>query len=86
LESEAVPTNRRPDPTPAERRKAMTWAQRLSRVFKIEVTRCERRGGPVRLIASLSDPAIIDRVLAARGRAELHGPARGLPQGAVVLG
>jgi hypothetical protein len=33
------------DRTPAERHKAMTWAQRLARVFKINVTRCERCAG-----------------------------------------
>jgi hypothetical protein len=64
----------------------MTWAQGLSRVFRIDVTRCERCGGPVRIIASLGDPAVISRILAARGGAELHGPARGPPQGELALG
>jgi hypothetical protein len=80
------PPGREPDRTPAERRRAMTWAQRLARVFKIEVTRCERCGGPVRVVASLTDPAVLDRILAARGGAELHGPARGPPQGELALG
>jgi hypothetical protein len=74
-----------PERTPAERHRAMTWAQRLSRVFRIDVTRCERCGGPVRIIASLSDPAVIDRILGVRGGAELHGPARGPPQGELAL-
>lgn len=30
--------------TPAERHRAMTWAQRLARVFKIDVSRCEPDG------------------------------------------
>jgi hypothetical protein len=64
----------------------MTWAQRLSRVFRIDVTRCEYCGGPVRIIASLTDPGVLDRILAARGGAELHGPARGPPQGELALG
>jgi cation diffusion facilitator CzcD-associated flavoprotein CzcO len=33
------------DRTPAERQRAMTWAQRLARVFRIDVTRCDRCGG-----------------------------------------
>jgi hypothetical protein len=68
-----------PDRTPAERHKAMTWAQRLARVFRIDVTRCEYCGGPVRIIASLTDPAVLGRILAARGGAALHGPAQGEP-------
>jgi hypothetical protein len=72
--------------TPAERHRAMTWAQRLARVFRIDVTRCEYCGGPVRIIASLTDPAVLDRILTARDGAELHGPARGPPQGELALG
>ena len=74
------------DQTPAERHRAMTWAQRLARVFRIDVTRCEYCGGPVRIIASLTDPAVLDRILDARNGAELHGPARGPPQGELALG
>jgi hypothetical protein len=43
------------DRTPAERHKAMTWAQRLARAFKVVVTRCERCGRPVRILASLTE-------------------------------
>jgi hypothetical protein len=64
----------------------MTWAQRLARVFKIDVRRCERCGGPVRVVASLTDRSVLDRILAARGGAELHGPARGPPQAELALG
>jgi hypothetical protein len=64
----------------------MTWAQRLARVFKTDVTRCEYCGGPVRIIASLTDPAVLACIVTARGGAELHGPARGSPQGELALG
>ena len=43
-------------------------------------------GGPVRIIASLTDPSVLAPILAARGGAALHGPARGLPQGELALG
>ena len=33
--------------TPAERRAAMTWAQRLKRVFRIEIEICQHGGRPV---------------------------------------
>lgn len=37
---------------PTERHAAMTWAQRLKRVFKIDIEVCNRCGGSVRVIAS----------------------------------
>ena len=46
----------------AERHAAMTWAQRLKRVFPIEV--CGRCGGSVRVIACIEDQDIIDKILA----------------------
>ena len=39
--------------TPAERHRAMTWAQRLKRVFGIEIETCEQCGGKVKVIASI---------------------------------
>lgn len=50
--------------SPAERHRAMSRAQRLKRVFRIDIERCERCGGPVRIIASVGDPAVIGRMLA----------------------
>jgi len=31
----------------------MNWAQRLKRVFRIDIETCEYRGGAVRIIASI---------------------------------
>ncbi len=42
---------------------SMTWAQRLKRVFAIEIEKCEKRGGPVRVIASIEDPDVIQKIL-----------------------
>jgi hypothetical protein len=39
------------DPTPAERRAAMTWAQRLKRVFNINIETCKSCGGAVKIVA-----------------------------------
>jgi len=44
----------------------MTSAQRLKRVFKIEVETCETCGGMMKVIASIEDPAVIKRILAQR--------------------
>lgn len=42
---------------------SMTWAQRLKRVFAIEIQKCEKCGGPVRIIASIEDPDVIQKIL-----------------------
>ena len=42
---------------------SMTWAQRLKRVFAIDIEKCERCGGPVRIIASIEDPDVIQKIL-----------------------
>ena len=41
----------------------MTWAQRLKRVFKIDIETCEQCGGAVKVIASIEDPAVIKHIL-----------------------
>ena len=41
----------------------MIWAQRLKRVFNIEITRCTRCGGAVKIIACIEDPAVIKKIL-----------------------
>ena len=42
----------------------MTWAQRLKRVFNIDIETCSKCGGDVRIIASIEDPAVINQILA----------------------
>ena len=51
------------DPPPA-RHVSMTWAQRLKRVFKIDIETCDHCGGAVKVIASIEDPAVIKQILA----------------------
>jgi hypothetical protein len=41
----------------------MTWAQRLKRVFNIDVTICNRFGGAVKIIACIEDPSVIKKIL-----------------------
>ena len=50
--------------TPAERRAAMSWAQRLKRVFGIDIETCPTCGGAMRIIACIEDPAVIEKILA----------------------
>ena len=42
----------------------MTWAQRLKRVFNIDVSTCEKCGGDARVIACIEEQAVIDKILA----------------------
>ena len=75
--------------TPAERHRALTWAQRLKRVFGIEIETCEQCGGKVKVIASIEDPAVIGRILGHLAARELPAgsrpPSRGPPQGELEL-
>ena len=48
--------------TPAEQHVAMTWAQRLKRVFGIDMQTCEC-GGTIKAIACIEDPSVIKRIL-----------------------
>ena len=49
--------------TPAERRAAMTWAQRLKRVFGIDIETCPACGRAMRIIACIEDPGVIEKIL-----------------------
>jgi len=65
---------RRQDPSTAtERHQAMTWAQRLKRVFRIDIEHCEHCGGELKIIACIEDPAVIHAILAHVER-PAHGP------------
>jgi hypothetical protein len=46
-----------------QRHRAMRWAQRLKRVFNIDVSTCEKCGGEAKIIASIEDQAVIDKIL-----------------------
>jgi hypothetical protein len=50
------------DKTSEQRHKAMTWAQRLKRVFNIDVSICPQCGGEAKVIASIEDQPIIDKI------------------------
>ena len=60
------------DQTTAERRAAMTWAQRLKRVFNIDIEICDKCGGDVRIIASIEDPAVIRKILTHLNTKAIH--------------
>ena len=47
----------------SERHAAMNWAQRLKRVFNIDIEICEKCQGPVKVIACVEDPVAIRQIL-----------------------
>ena len=59
---------KRPPADPAKpatpRHVAMNWARRLKRVFGIEIERCVRCAGRLRIIASIEEPEVIAKILA----------------------
>ncbi len=64
----------------------MSWAQRLKRVFGIDLETCPACGGPVRIIACIEDPLVIEKILThldekgASAEASRRPPCRAPPQ------
>jgi hypothetical protein len=65
----------------------MTWAQRLRRVFRIDVeTPARKCGGTVKIIASIEEDAVIEKILAhvdaqvLQPEAAMLPPSRAPPQ------
>ena len=74
------------DHSAPERQAGMTWAQRLKRVFGIDIQTCAACGGALRIIACIEDPLVIDKILAhldakaAAAQAARPTPCRAPPQ------
>ena len=51
------------DKTAKGKRHSMTWAQRLKRVFNIEIETCEYCLGKVKVIACIEVPVVIKKIL-----------------------
>ena len=41
----------------------MSWAQRLKRVFNIDIETCSECGGAMKVIACIEDPEVIKQIL-----------------------
>jgi hypothetical protein len=52
------------EPALVDCHQSMTWAERLKRVFNIDITICSRCGGAVRIIACIEEPLGIKKILA----------------------
>ena len=60
---------------------AITWAQRLKRVFSMDIELCEKCQGPVRIIACIEDPMVIRQILEHLGSNESADHQAELPPG-----
>lgn len=81
----AAAANERGEAAANDRQRAMTWAQRLKRVFAIDIETCRQCGGRLRVIASIEAPAVIERILEHLGRdagsVDPAHPSRAPPKG-----
>jgi hypothetical protein len=65
----------------------MTWAQRLKRVFNIDIETCSACGGAMKVIACIEDPVVIKQILdhlkhkAETSESESRAPPAKLPLG-----
>jgi hypothetical protein len=65
---QAVGAERETEPWPALRARRRRWAELLRLVFAVEVTVCPRCGGEMRILAFVTEPAVVTRILAHLGR------------------
>ncbi len=56
-------TRKKKDKMPAERRASITWAQRHKQVFTIDIETCGECGGAAKVIASIEDSVVVERIL-----------------------
>ncbi len=49
--------------SPRDKASSMTWAQRLKRVFGVEIEKCEKCGGKVKVIACIEAADVIEKIL-----------------------
>jgi hypothetical protein len=55
----------------------MSWAQRLKRVFDIDIETCSVCGGSMKVIAAIEDPVVIKKILThLRGKTPIVEPVR----------
>ena len=63
-------------PSAGEPHRARRWAERLTRVFDIDIESCARCGRPLKVIASIENRAVIKTILAHLDKTPSRIPAR----------
>ncbi len=54
---------REPEPWPALKARRRRWAELLRLVFEVDVTACPRCGGEMRILAFVTEHAVVTRIL-----------------------
>ena len=70
--------------TPVKSRASMSWAQRLKRVFNIDIEICSVCSGTMKVIACIEDPLVIKKILTHQRDKALCLDTVGLPEGATA--
>jgi hypothetical protein len=66
---------------PGDKRRELTWAERIQRIFGIDVTVCEHCGGVMKKISVIHNPAELRKIIEHIRRTESQRPpARGPPE------
>ena len=71
-----------PEPSAATPPGARVWARLIARIYEVDPLRCRRCGGSTQLIAFITEPAVIVRILEHLGepaRPPRMAPIRGPP-------
>ena len=62
------------EPKARASRAAMTWMQRLRRVYDIDVSVCPKCGGALKVLAVITGPPVITSILAHLAKREARAP------------
>lgn len=68
--------------TKSKSKSRVSWARLLKRVFNIDVTKCNKCSGQMKIIAAIEDPKVIKKILSHLGlptKAPTALPVRGPP-------
>ena len=80
LRERVVPAKSGQDASSKPKSCGLTWAQRLKRVFDIDIETCDKCGGKLKVIACIEDPEVIEKILHHLGLDESpHEPASRSP-------
>ena len=56
------------------RQRRRSWARLIARIYEVDPLTCPRCGHELTVVAALTDPRVIDRILEHRRRADLRSP------------
>ena len=61
------------DPASWNQARRRSWARLLRRIYEVDALVCPRCGDDLEIVAVITDPVVVDRILAHRARKHLRG-------------